>query len=250
MNESPANATAATTAQQPTVRVVGHRGAATHAPENTMASFERAMRDGAEILECDVHLSADGHVIVMHDETIDRTADPDSPLITGALADLSLEQIKQVRVGGGETVPTLDELLEATTVPLFVEVKAPAAARAVAQMLGGLPADHPASASTVISFHPEALEVIRIEAPSIPCSLLVETLDEGAVEKAVQIGAVGIGPWIGALSLHGTELAHEKGLSVNPWTVNDARQLAVARACGVDTITTDDPAWVREDLAS
>ena len=54
--------------------IVGHRGASAHAPENTLAAFRRGIEDGAQVLECDVHLSADGHVVVMHDETIDRTA--------------------------------------------------------------------------------------------------------------------------------------------------------------------------------
>ena len=71
--------------------VVGHRGAAHLAPENTLSSFRRALADGADLLECDVHLSRDGQVIVMHDETIDRTAGPDSPLRTGAIASLVLD---------------------------------------------------------------------------------------------------------------------------------------------------------------
>lgn len=233
-----------------TARIVGHRGATNLVAENTLESFQRAIDDGADLLECDVHLSADGHVIVMHDETIDRTADADSPQTTGAIADLTLEQLRTVRIGGGKAVPTLDELVEMTTIPLFVEVKAEAAALAVATILGGLPADHPAAASTVISFHPAALAVIREQAPSIPISLLVKVLDEDAVKAAVELGAEAVGPWIGALTLAGTEAARKAELTVNPWTINHEPELQVALACGVDTITTDDPAWVREQIAA
>ncbi|GAB2542464.1 glycerophosphodiester phosphodiesterase [Brachybacterium huguangmaarense] len=229
-------------------RVIGHRGAAAHAPENTLASFRRALADGADGLECDVHLSADGEVIVMHDDSIDRTADPASSLRAGLIADLTREQLGTVALADGEGVPGLDELLELSTVPLFIEVKAPAAAAAVARLLADLPPDSPAAASTVISFHPEALAELRRTVPDVPVSLLVETIDDDALAAAVELGAVGIGPAIDGLSIAATRAAHEAGLAVNPWTVNTPGQLAVALACGVDTITTDDPAWVKETI--
>lgn len=228
--------------------IVGHRGAAAHAPENTLASFRRALADGADLLECDVHLSADGHAIVLHDETVDRTAELGSPLTAGAVAELPLAQLREARVGEGECIPTLSELLDLTTAPLFIEVKAPAAAREVARLLAELPASHPAAGSTVISFHAEALAEVRAVLSGAVISLLVKRLDEAALEQARALGADGISPWIGALSLAGAAAAHEAGLSVNPWTVNSAEQLAVARACGADTITSDDPGWVVKEL--
>ena len=119
-------------AAAPAPLVVGHRGAPAHAPENTLAAFRRALADGAELLECDVHLSADGHVVVMHDETIDRTAAADSPRRTGAIGELTRAELDEVLLEGGEKVPSLEELLALTTVPVFIEVKAAAAASAVA----------------------------------------------------------------------------------------------------------------------
>src|SRR5699024_2585332 len=124
--------------------VVGHRGAPDHVPENTLASFRRALADGAQLLECDVRLSADGHVVLMHDETIDRTAEASSPLRSGAVAELTRAQLDRVELPSGEHVPSLEELLELTTVPVFIEVKAAAAADAVAAMLRRLPASAPA----------------------------------------------------------------------------------------------------------
>lgn len=230
--------------------VVGHRGAAAHAPENTLASFERALADGADLLECDVHLSADGHVMVIHDETIDRTAEESSPLRTGAIADLTLAQLRTVRVGAGEGIPTLPELFALTTVPLFLEVKVPEAAREVARLLAELPAQHPAATSTVISFHAEAVAGVREMRPGTPVSLLVKRLDEAAIAAAADIGADAVGPWIGSVSLAGVRFAREAGFAVNPWTVNTADALAIALACGVETITSDDPGWVRAELAA
>lgn len=227
--------------------IVGHRGASAHAPENTLGAFRRAIEDGAQLLECDVHLSADGHVVVMHDETIDRTAAAGSPLRTGALGELTRAELEQVVLEGGERVPFLDQLLDLATVPLFIEVKAAAAAQAVAALLGALPPDAPAAASTVISFHAEALAEIRRGA-DVPVSYLVAQVTEDAVATARELGAAGIGPSVDGLSLRAAAALREAGLSINPWTVNTTEQLEVALACGVDSITTDDPAWVQHEL--
>lgn len=229
--------------------VVGHRGAALLAPENTLSSFRRALADGADLLECDVHLSSDGTVMVIHDETIDRTAGPDSPLRTGAITELSSRELETVRQAHDEHIPTLAQLLELTTVPLFIEVKVPAAARAVGEMLAELPAGSPKAASTVISFHAEALAEIRRTSPTTPVSYLVEVIDEKAIATARELGAVAIGPAIDGLSLVAARAVREAGLSLHPWTVNRTEQLEVALACGVDSITTDDPGWVKEHLA-
>src|SRR6188472_1201192 len=130
--------------------VVGHRGNAAHAPENTMESFRQALAAGAECVELDVRLSADGVPVVMHDPTLDRTTDS-----TGAVASLSAEQLRAADAGarftrdGGRTfpyrgkglrIPTLEEVLtELAQVPLLLEIKTPQvspAARRVIERLG------------------------------------------------------------------------------------------------------------------
>jgi glycerophosphoryl diester phosphodiesterase len=228
--------------------IVGHRGASAHAPENTLAAFRRAIEDGADLLECDVHLSADGEVTVMHDETVDRTAAADSPLRSGAIGELTRAELDTVLLGEGERIPSLAELLESTTVPVFIEVKVADAGEAVAAQLAALPEDSPAKASTVISFHAEALEAIRRGSPGTPVSYLVEQVTEQTLRTALDLGAAGIGPSIEGLGLRAARAVHEVGLQLNPWTVNTAAQLEIALACGADTITTDDPAWVQREL--
>lgn len=151
---------------------------------------------------------------------------------------------------GGERVPSLAELLEMTTVPVFIEVKVADAGEAVAALLAQLPEDSPARASTVISFHAEALEAIRRGSPDTPVSYLVGQVTEEAVRTAVGLGAAGIGPAIDGLCLRAARAVHEAGLRLNPWTVNRPEQLAVALACDADSITTDDPAWVLRELGA
>ncbi|WP_245822974.1 glycerophosphodiester phosphodiesterase [Brachybacterium avium] len=177
----------------PRPAIVGHRGASAHAPENTLSAFRRALEDGAQLLECDVHLSADGEVVVMHDETIDRTAAADSPLRSGAIGDLTRAELDTVLLEGGERIPSLAELLEMTTAPVFIEVKVAAAAKAVAELLQGLPAGTPAADSTVISFHVDALAEIR-RATDTPVSYLVEQVDEQAIATARELGRQGWAP--------------------------------------------------------
>lgn len=184
----------------------------------------------------------------MHDETIDRTADASSPIASGTLADLSREQLDQVVLDGGERILDLTELIETSEVPLFIEVKVASAAEAVAELLSALPSDAPARSSTVISFHAEALEAIRREAPDTPVSYLVHQVSEEALRTALALGADGIGPSVDGLSLAAARAVHDAGLRLNPWTVNRPDQLAVALACGADSITTDDPAWVQLEL--
>lgn len=90
-----------------TIRIGAHRGAMCHAPENTLAAFEKAIAFGTYRIEFDVRSSRDGHIVVMHDATIDRTTDG-----RGLVRDMTLEELGQVKVGGSEGIPTLLETLE------------------------------------------------------------------------------------------------------------------------------------------
>ncbi|WP_341853954.1 glycerophosphodiester phosphodiesterase [Brachybacterium sp. GPGPB12] len=122
----------------------------------------------------------------------------------------------------GEKVPSLAESLEMTTVPVFIEVKVAGASEAVAARLAALPEDSPAKASTVISFHAEALEAIRRGDPGTPVSYLVGQVTEEEIRTALELGASGIGPGIDGLSLGAARVVREAGLRLNPWTVNSA----------------------------
>ena len=100
---------------------IAHRGGRAHAPENTMAAFRNAVAKGIDWLEFDVQMSSDGSLVVIHDETVDRTTDG-----TGAVRDLTLEKIRSLDAGEGEKVPTFEEVLElakASGVKIMPEAK-------------------------------------------------------------------------------------------------------------------------------
>lgn len=237
-------------------KIVGHRGAALVEPENTLVSFRRAVADGADMLECDVHLSADGHLVVMHDKTIDRTAVEDSPRRTGAVAELTRAELDEVRLPGGNSIPALHEVLDIATgagTPIYVEVKAPAAAEKAAQLLidRGLAqgADDPDRAPAwIISFSKQVLRTARAVAPDLPLSAVTKEPDQSFWDVAQEVGAQAVSLPIRTLTGRDVGATRELGLDLNVWTLNEASLLR--RACEVDaeTITTDHPAWARRVL--
>lgn len=238
------------------VKIVGHRGAALLEPENTLVSFRRSIADGADLLECDVHLSADGHLVVIHDQTVDRTAAEDSPRRTGAVAELTRAELDEVRLIGGNPIPTLREVLdiasEAAT-PIYVEVKADAAASKSAQLLveRGLAhgADDPGNAPAwIISFSKEALRTARAVAPDLPLAAVTKTADQAFWDFVEEVGAQAVSLPIKTLTEQQVDIARRAGLDLNVWTVNEADLLHRAVEVGADTVTTDDPAWARRFL--
>lgn len=126
--------------------IVGHRGNAAHAPENTLESFRQAVGIGVDALELDVHLTADGHVVVIHDPTVDRTTDQSGRVDRMTLAEIRAAdagaRFTQDRgsthpyLGRGITVPTLNEVMESfPAMPLLVEIKTRAASRATRDVI-------------------------------------------------------------------------------------------------------------------
>ena len=241
--------------------VVGHRGAAALDPENTVRSFRRGVAEGSALLECDVHLSVDGHDVVIHDATLDRTAQADSPLRSGAVAELTRAQLDRVLVGEGEGVPDLAQVLDAaqkedgTVVPLLVEVKAPAAAALVVEILRGrVGADAFANPSTapawIISFHVEALATARRAAPEIPRLLTTTVTSPEFLAAAEELKVDQIGVRIADARAADVAWCLEHGVQLNLWTARSDVELERALELGCDTLTVDDPIWARDHLAA
>lgn len=105
--------------------IVAHRGAEDLELENSMAAFLAA--PPADALELDVHASLDNQLVVIHDRTAERVAAPNSPHRDVPMASMTVEQIKEITLTNGEGIPTLEEVLAATELPIQVEIKAPGA---------------------------------------------------------------------------------------------------------------------------
>lgn len=240
--------------------VVGHRGAAAIEPENTIVSFRRGAADGSAWLECDVHLSADGHDVVIHDATIDRTAQADSPRRTGAVAELTRAELDEVLVGSDQHIPTLAEVLEAcvredgTRIPLLIEIKAPAAATRVIEVLRETFTEEDWGAdvppAVALSFHVEPLEEVSRELPQVPLMRTTTATSEEFWQSVERLQMAMVGVRISDARQQDVERARALGVELNLWTAVQPEQIERALELGCESITADDPAWALELIRS
>lgn len=243
--------------------VVAHRGASRYRPENTMPAYELAVEQGADAVEIDLHVSADGALVVLHDETLERTSD-----MTGAVASLSLEQIRRADAGAtfagadgnfpyagqGLTVPTFDEVLAwlPDGVGLVVEIKARAAVAPAVELLR----DHPVRAAdraSLISFDERAIEESRALDPGLPTGYLLVPGEpfEPALRYAVEHLHPAVHPYEGDLGMDPAPFiaqARAYGRDLGCYVVNDPERMQVLAAYGLWGFVTDVPDVARAAL--
>jgi glycerophosphoryl diester phosphodiesterase len=218
------------------VIVTGHRGAMGSEPENTLRSFRRAVRDGCDEIELDLRVTADGRLVVLHDATVDRTTDG-----SGAVADLTFDEVRALDAGLGEQVPTWAEAVAAVGVRFQAEVKAEAAVPLLAESWRA----HPdlARRTLVTSSHAEILLAVRRELPDVETGLILgrppAVAEIVALTTAAAAGTALCG--IAGLTVDGVVELHERGFDVTAWPVPDEQGLATAVGLAVDGVTTDHP---------
>jgi len=230
---------------------IGHRGASAVAPQNTLAAFRKAIELGADGVELDVHLSADGHVVVIHDFMVDKTTNG-----TGRVADKTLAELQALDAGlkfapqfAGERIPTLAQVFEVLEGKLLVNVElkslggrgSSALAAAVLEVVRQHGMDRRVLFS---SFDPFALRAIKRLAPDIPAGLLC------APDLPIYLRRA----WLAPLFPHEARHPHfsmvtdatmrwykSHDLRVNVWTVDDPAEMKRLIALGVDGIITNKP---------
>lgn len=244
--------------------VIAHRGASGYAPENTLAAFRAAIALGADMIELDVHATADRRLAVIHDESIDRTCDG-----RGFVREMTLAEIKTFDAGvwwgpgfAGERVPALEEVLalSGSRVRVNVEVKAPRGdvhpgsveRDVVAPLLAAVEATGTRHEVLVSSFDPVVLRALRAAAPDLPLGVLTEARVEGAagfredhlapvLQVAAAVGAYSLHPYWRFCGRHVVRAAREAGLKVFPWTVNREADLRRVVGLGADGVITNHP---------
>jgi glycerophosphoryl diester phosphodiesterase len=218
----------------------GHRGAMSVSPENTMASFALAAEQGANELELDLRVSADGVLVVIHDATVDRTTNG-----TGEVAAMTYAELRALDAGDGQQIPAFNEVVDGTDVRLQVEIKAP---EAIDGLVAAIEQD-PGLGQRVspCCFTPEIVEELAERLPDCAAGLISKQASVGLLDQAEKIGArrVLFG-WPGADQAL-VDDARERGLHVNVWPVNTPEQLRDAVALGVDGFTTDYPPLLFEN---
>jgi glycerophosphoryl diester phosphodiesterase len=237
--------------------VVAHRGASGVAPENTLAAFRRAVEIGAPAVECDVHLTADGVPIVIHDARVDRTTNG-----TGDVAALTLAELRRLDAGSwfdprcaGERLPTLEEALAAAAgrARVFVELKVGGGAALVDRALADLARS--GADVAVISFGADEVRLVAERRADLPLGFLVSqrVVQEQGVARALrtvaELGAGFISPHESAVDAAFVRAAHDAGLPVSVWTVDDPQRMRALSNIGVDAITTNRPDVALAELA-
>jgi glycerophosphoryl diester phosphodiesterase len=228
------------------VLVIGHRGAAGLVPENTLPSFRRACDCGVGAVELDVY-AVEGELIVIHDDTLERTTDG-----TGPLAGRSLADLRRLDAGGGWPIPLLAEVVGVLPegVGLNIELKGPDTAAPVAAFL----ADRAPPDVLVSSFEHDELARFRALAPEARVAPLFHRWQEDAWDIAASLGAWAINLSRKIATPDRLARARELGLRSFVYTVNDleeARQLIRNGATGVFTDYPDriTPALLHEDAS-
>ncbi|MBO3089248.1 glycerophosphodiester phosphodiesterase [Cellulomonas dongxiuzhuiae] len=230
-------------------RVVAHRGSSWVAPQNTLAAFESAARAGADAIELDVQLTADGHVVVIHDDTLDATTSG-----SGRLDGTTLAEVRALDAGSwfspayaGQRVPVLEEvvdlLLRHPSVDLLCEVKGEWTPEEAARVTRPLRDAGLASRVVVQSFSPRTVAALREADPGLRRGLLLEDVGGDVLDVCAALDVRMANPH-GRAVLRDPGLVarlHDAGLQVAVWTLNDVAHWSAAVELGVDEIITDRP---------
>ncbi|MFD6528509.1 glycerophosphodiester phosphodiesterase [Streptomyces sp. NPDC060184] len=260
------------------IQVVAHRGASDDAPEHTLAAYRKAIEDGADALECDVRLTADGQLVCVHDRRVNRTSNG-----RGAVSALELSELAALDFGSwkdreespdwdpvpGEltSVLTLERLLELVTevraagrpVQLAIETKHPTrwAGQVEERLLRLLkefgldapPAEGP-SPVRVMSFSARSLHRVRTAAPTLPTVYLMQFLTPRLRDGRLPVGTRIAGPGMRIVRNHPDYVRrlHRAGHQVHVWTVNEPEDVALCAELGVEAIITNRPKRVLSQL--
>jgi glycerophosphoryl diester phosphodiesterase len=218
------------------MKVIGHRGARSVEPENTLRALREGMRC-ADTVEVDIRRTRDGVLVIMHDATLDRTTNGHGPVRT-----LTLEAIQQLDAGKGEKIPTFREVLDLVggRCGLFAEIKEPGTEDLACTLIleAGI---HDV---TVVSLYPAAIRRVKQYA-GIRTGLIVPEPIAGPVVSALDLGADVLIPRYSMVTPALVTEAHRGGLALVAWTVNDDDEIRRAIDLGIDGIATDNPCHTR-----
>lgn len=225
----------------------GHRGNPAEFPENTLASYRSALELGVDMLECDVHLARSGELVVIHDHTVDRTTDG-----SGLVRDLSLAELRALDAGNGERIPLLEEVLDLVRgrAALAIEIKqAPLPYQGLeAALVDALRVAGMTDQCAVISFFHPSVKVVKELEPELQVGILdvgrpvdpVRMLDDARAD-------IFAAHWTGC-DPEMVEVIHGAGKVVGFWVVDDVPSMAWTRACGPDSIFTNQPRAIAAHL--
>jgi glycerophosphoryl diester phosphodiesterase len=234
---------------------IGHRGASGYEPENTLKSFKKAISLGAEMVECDAHLSKDNQIVIIHDATVNRTTNG-----KGKISQLTLAEIKKLDAGKGEKIPILEEVINLIRgkCNLNIEVKEPEEATKIAKII----VKEKFVENTIVSSNnQETLLTIKTINPNIKtalvfystktnwgqvlfdllCLLFLPITKRIIIKKAkeAKVKTINLGKPLATRGM--IKFLHKNGFLVNVWTVNKIKEIERFKIKGVDGIFSNYP---------
>lgn len=219
--------------------MIAHRGASGYEPENTLASFKKALEFGVDGIELDVRLSKDGQVVVMHDPWVNRTTNG-----WGFVKCKSLSELKKLDAGKGEKIPTLQEVLDLVNrkTTVFIELKAKGTALSVARIIEEYVQKKKWKYSDffVLSFNHKELQEFKRLAPQVRIGAIIIGIII-QLDKYVEMGAYFVMMWSKLVKKSIVEDAHKRGLKVFSYTVNTKDESKKMKILGIDGIPSNYP---------
>ncbi|CAM3461242.1 glycerophosphodiester phosphodiesterase family protein [Zobellia roscoffensis] len=220
--------------------VIGHRGAMGHETENTIASIEKAMEMGVDMLEIDVFKIKSGEIVVFHDDTVERLTDG-----KGEIENYTLAELKALKVEGGHQIPTLQEVLDVMggKTELNIELKGRNTATDVNRMIEAEVNSGKWRLNDFIisSFEWDELRDIRKANSEVRIAILIGENPLDALEVGKELNAEAINPSFKQLTAENNVKIKEAGFKIFPWTVNEPQDILQMKRFGVDGIITNYP---------
>lgn len=224
--------------------VIGHRGAMGHETENTLASIQKALDLGVDMIEIDVFNVKGGDTMVFHDETLDRLANAG-----GRIEDWTYYELRKVVLDGGHKIPRLQDVLKLidNKVRLNIELKGKGTVTRVKFITDyyikerGWTMDN----FLISSFHWDELREMREKNPNIPIAILTAADPMDAISIAKELKAEAINPNFKKLNQENSLAIHDAGFKIYPWTVNEPQDILTMKEFGVDGIITNYPERVQ-----
>jgi glycerophosphoryl diester phosphodiesterase len=229
--------------------VIAHRGASAYRPENTMAAYELAVQQSADMIEIDLHTTRDGVVAIRHDAELEPLGRE------GEIADVTLAELRELDAGDGERIPTLEEVLDgfANRIPFNLELKIGGAGRYAGLAAAAVEAVRCRGAldrTLYSSFYDDVLSELRATGDETRIAVLVSARHPQQIfERAAATGAEAVNPFFTLVDDELMRRAHGEGLAVYPYTVDESDWMERLLDRGVDGLFTNRPDRMRELLA-
>ncbi|MFQ6029478.1 MAG: glycerophosphodiester phosphodiesterase [Dehalococcoidia bacterium] len=223
---------------------IAHRGASAYAPENTFSSFDKALSLGVDEVELDVHFTSDGHIVVIHDDLVDRTTSGSGP-VTGH----TLEQLKALDAGSwfgpqyaGEPIRSLGEVLERYKDRLYFHLEIKGCRAGLTERTVDLVRGYGLSGSvTITSFDKTRLKEVRAYAPQLPAGWLVGECDDAVLDQAEVLGLSMLCPRADLVTPDLVTRLRSRGFVIRAWGVATEELMRSVVDAGADGMTINFP---------